>query len=191
VKPIICFGHDGCIFKQFILTGKSWKEPNDETAVAPKDDGAGVINRAFQFCEFGFGLHLTDDQTKVNKYCEGKFYSDVDAAIAMRQSKKKNTLTSTPFIQEFEYEKANEGYWAYQWMVCQFDDFADVLKDLHGNMYDVMFLFEHSCGHDKKSSDGLIVENRKKCYGGKQPIMQDTTMKNTRGYLGTFSKKET
>ncbi len=43
---------------------------------------------AFQSCKFGFVLHLTDDQLKeVNKYYEGKFYTDTDAAIATTQSK--------------------------------------------------------------------------------------------------------
>ncbi len=89
VKPIICFGHDECIFKQFILTSKSWKGPNGETGMAS----------AFQGHEFDFGLHLTDEQLKeVNKYHEGKFYSDVDAAITTRQSKEKKPLSFTLFI---------------------------------------------------------------------------------------------
>jgi hypothetical protein len=71
-------------------------------------------------------------------------------------------------------------------MVCQLDDCVDVLKVLHGNRYDFMFLFDHSCGHDKKRSDRLTVENMKKYYGGKQPIMQDATIKSTYGYLGNF-----
>ena len=84
---------DECIFKQFILTGKSWKGPNGETAVVPKDDGAGVMIRAFQSHEFGFGLHLTNEQLKeANKFHEGKFHSDADAAMATRQSKQKNHL---------------------------------------------------------------------------------------------------
>jgi hypothetical protein len=55
-KPTICF------LSSFILTGKSWRGPNGETAVVPKDDGAGVMKSAFQSHEFGFGLHLTDEQ---------------------------------------------------------------------------------------------------------------------------------
>jgi hypothetical protein len=38
-------------------------------------------------------------------------------------------------------------------------------------------LFDHSCGHDKNRADGLIVENMKKYYGGKQPKMRDTKSK--------------
>jgi hypothetical protein len=45
----------------------------------------------------------------VNKIHKGKCYSDVDAATATRQSKEKKPLISAPFIQVFEYGKANEG----------------------------------------------------------------------------------
>ncbi len=68
VKPLICFGHNECIFKQFVLTSKAWKGPNGENAPVPKDDGAGIMISAFQSREFGFGLHLCDEELKeVNK----------------------------------------------------------------------------------------------------------------------------
>ncbi len=107
--------------------------------MVPKDDKAGVMIGAFQSREFGL--------KEVNKYREGKFYSDADAAKAeIKQAKK--TLTSTPIIQEFECSKANGGYWTYQKMVCKLDNCVDVLKVLQGDRYDFMFLFYHSCGHD-------------------------------------------
>ncbi len=67
--PLICFGHDVCIFKQFIMTNKSWDSPNGETAAVPKDDGQGLMINAFQSHEFGFGMALNEEQLKeVNKY---------------------------------------------------------------------------------------------------------------------------
>jgi hypothetical protein len=108
VKPI-CFGHDGCIVKQVILTGKSWKDPNGETAVAPNDDGAGAMIRmisAFQSCKFGFVLHLKDDQPKeVDNYYEGKFNIDTDEAMATRQSKQKNHSPLHPLSKSLNMEK--------------------------------------------------------------------------------------
>ena len=71
-------------------------------------------------------------------------------------------------------------------MVCQLDDCVDILKMLFGNQYDFLFMFDHSCGHDKKRTDGLIVENMAKIYGGKQAAMRDTEIKAVRGYLGPF-----
>jgi hypothetical protein len=73
VKTLACFRHDECIFKQFVLTSKAWKGPNGEIAPVPKDDVAGIVIRAFQSREFGFEMHLCDEQLKeVNKYREGK-----------------------------------------------------------------------------------------------------------------------
>jgi hypothetical protein len=189
--PLICFGHDECIFKQFIMTNKSWIGPNGETVAVPKDDEQGLMISAFQSREFGFGMPLNEEQLKeVNKYREGKLYTDQDAAMATRQHKEKKPLTSTPFIQEFEYGKNNDGYWTYQWMVCQLDDCVDVLKTLFGNQYDFLFMFDHSCGHDKKRTDGLIVENMAKIYGGKQAVMRNTEIKGVLAYLGPFTSSK-
>ncbi|KAI2489598.1 hypothetical protein MHU86_24987 [Fragilaria crotonensis] len=38
-KPLISFGHDECIFKQFPTPTKQWYGPNKETFMRPKDDG--------------------------------------------------------------------------------------------------------------------------------------------------------
>jgi hypothetical protein len=57
---------------------------------------------------------------------------------------------------------------------------------LFGNQYDFLFMFDHFCEHDKKRTDGLIVENMAKIYRGKQAAMQDTEIKAVRGYLGPF-----
>jgi hypothetical protein len=111
--------------------------------------------------------------------------------MVMRQHKEKRALTCSPFIQEFQYGKVNQAYSAYQWMVCHLDDYMDVLKVLFEDKYNLMFLSDHSCGHDKKRSDGLIVENMKKDLrgGGGQPKMQETKIESTYGFLGKFPSK--
>ncbi len=132
-KPLISFGHDECIFKQFLMTNKSWIGPNGETAPVPKDDGAGLMISAFWSRKFGFGLPLTEEQLNgENKHREGKMYVDEEAAIATWQSKVKRPLTTSPFIQEFEYGQSNQRYWMYRLMVCQLDDCIDVLNVLFG-----------------------------------------------------------
>ena len=73
-KPLIIFGHDECIFKQFLMPGKQWYGPNRETSVVPKDNGMGVMISAFQSREFGFGLDLTkEDLVKVNQQRVGRY----------------------------------------------------------------------------------------------------------------------
>jgi hypothetical protein len=46
-KPLISFGHDECIFRQNIFTGKSWSGPKGELAIIPKDEGNGIMISAF------------------------------------------------------------------------------------------------------------------------------------------------
>jgi hypothetical protein len=57
-RPLICFGQDECIFKQFLFTGKAWISHDGQKPVIPKDEGLGVMISAFVSREFGFGLSL-------------------------------------------------------------------------------------------------------------------------------------
>jgi len=66
---------------------------------------------------------------------------------------------------EFDYGASNKGYWNYDRMVLQLKDCVDVLKCLYPQ-YDFLFLFDHSCGHDKHQPNGLNAENMLKNYGG-------------------------
>ena len=72
-------------------------------------------------------------------------------------------------------------------MVLQLDDCVDGLKCLHPE-FDYLFLFDHSCGHDRQREDGLNVENMSKSFGGKQSNLRDTLIKEEAGYLGTFPR---
>jgi len=98
----------------------------------------------------------------------------------------KHPLKQNLFIFEFEYGVAGEGYWSYQHMVLQLEDCVDVLKILYPH-FDFLFLFDHSCGHDKQREDGLIVENMSKRYGGQQAMLCTSTIKQQHGYLGPYS----
>jgi hypothetical protein len=37
-RPVISFGHDKCIFCQFIFTSSAWKGTKGEQATIPKDE---------------------------------------------------------------------------------------------------------------------------------------------------------
>jgi hypothetical protein len=116
--PLLIFGHDECIFKQYTLRKKSWTGPSGETVLVPKDDGQGIMISMFQSCEFGFGMDITPDLLKeVNITREGKKYNDTKAAISRRGTDIKKQITSSPFIVEFEYGANLEGYWSYDHMV--------------------------------------------------------------------------
>jgi hypothetical protein len=185
VKPLICFGQDECIFKQFTFTPKAWTAPDGQKSMIPKDEGLGVMISAFVSREFGFGFYiLLEDLEKVNKKREGEKYSDEDAAKKVRGNSSKAPLTESPFVVEFEYGANNQGYWDYDHMIIQFEDCIDVVKTLHPEI-DFIFLFDHSCGHDRQRPDGLSVPKINKTYGGAQPKMRKSKME-TEEFLGPF-----
>jgi endonuclease IV len=41
-KPLICFGQDETIMKQYCITSKSWTAPTGQKAIIPKDEGMGL-----------------------------------------------------------------------------------------------------------------------------------------------------
>ena len=70
-------------------------------------------------------------------------------------------------------------------MVLQFEDCVNVVKVLYPE-YDHIFLFDHSCGHDRKRPDGLCVNSMRKGFlGGKQTVMRDSKMESEE-CLGQF-----
>jgi hypothetical protein len=135
--------------------------------VIPKDKGLGVMISAFVLREFGFGMKLADaDLQKVNKYRQGKHYSGRSAAMDKRGSSAKHTFVNSPFVLvEFEHGANSEGYWTYDHIILQFEDCVDVIKVLYPE-YEYIFLFDHSCGHDRKRPDGLCVSSICKGYAG-------------------------
>ena len=46
-KPLICFGQDECIFKQFTFTLKAWTAPEGQKSMILKDEGLGDVMSAF------------------------------------------------------------------------------------------------------------------------------------------------
>ena len=185
-KPLIIFGQDECIFKQYVFSKKSWMGPHGETPMTPKDEGHGVMLSSFVSREYGFNLQLTVEQLhQVNVRRRGKYYMDEEAATKKRGNAKKEDLKSSPFSKKFEYGANKDGYWTYEDMVLQLEDCVDVLKALNGDKYDYCFLFDHSNGHDRLRPDGLNVSNISKYYGGKQPHMRMTKIEDE-SYLGPY-----
>jgi hypothetical protein len=183
-RPLIVFGQDECIVKQYLFSKKSWSGPKGETALVPKDDGLGVMISAFVSREFGFGFELTNEQLQeVNAKRVGEKYKDETAAKNKHGTDLKQPLTTSPFYLEFEYGASFEGYWTYDSMVLQLEDCADVVKTLY-QQYDFLFLFDHSCGHDCMPDDALKVDGMNKGYGGEQNKMKASIINSVDGYLG-------
>ena len=186
VKPIIVFGQDECIFKQYIFTKKSWKGPKGQTAMVPKDEGQGLMMSSFVSRDYGFNFQLTSSQlVQVNQARTGKQYKDLDAATLKRGNANKVDLVESPFSRKIEYGNSKDGYWSYEDMVLQLEDCVDVLRALNSDKFDYCFLFDHSNGHDRQRPDGLNVNKISKYYGGKQPLMRDSEIL-TEDFLGPF-----
>jgi hypothetical protein len=149
-RPLVVFGQDECIVKQYLSTPKSWTGADGEKPLTPKDDGHGVMISAFVSREFGFGtLDLMPEQLQqINSKRQGQKYKDEAAAKKKRGSELKQPLTKSPFVLEFEYGAAFDGYWTYNSMVLQVKDCADVLNSLYPDEFEFLFLFDHLCGHD-------------------------------------------
>jgi hypothetical protein len=81
-------------------------------------------------------------------------------------------LDNSPSVLQFKYGANNQGYWKYDHMVLQMEDCIDVVKNLWPQS-DYVFLFEHSCGHDRRRPDGLATKSLNKGFGGAQTNMRE------------------
>ena len=180
-RPLICFGQDESIFRQYIFSNKAWVAPDGTSALIPKDEGLGLMVSAFVSREFGFGLKLSEEElVRVNNFRrqpEHLQYLDEDAAKQRLGSIEKKDINESPFVKLFEYGANKDGYWNYEWMVIQTEDCIDVLQALYPQ-YDYVFMFDHSSGHDRQRSNGLNANSTNKSFGGAQPKMRDTMIES-------------
>jgi hypothetical protein len=113
-KPLIGFGQDESLLKQYAFTTKAWTAPDGSCGLIPKDKGTGVMISAFVSREYSFGIDLSPDNlAKVNQKRNGTKYLDEVAANAVYGNTSKSPLTYNPFVTEFEYGVAGQSYWDY------------------------------------------------------------------------------
>ena len=75
-KPLIIFGQDECIFKQYVFTKKSWMGSQGQTVLTPKDEGQGVMISLFVSCDNGSNFQLSSQQLDVvNEQRKGTEYN--------------------------------------------------------------------------------------------------------------------
>jgi hypothetical protein len=155
LELLICFGQDKCVFKQLTFVPKAWTAPDGQKSMIPKDEGLGVMTFAFASREFGFGHCVSLEHLElVKEEREGTHHSDEEAAMKTKGNALKAPLTESPFVVEFEHAASNQGRWDCDHKIMQFEDCVDVVKTLRPEFV-FMFLFDHSCGHDRQQPDGL------------------------------------
>jgi hypothetical protein len=105
-RPLLSFGHDECIFCQFVFSGSAWQGTKGEQGIIPKDEGYGLMVSAFQSREFGFGFSLTSTQLKIiNAFWQSTrpYYTEAESAMKLNGTTAKKELSESPFIIYFEY----------------------------------------------------------------------------------------
>ena len=184
LKPLMILGQDEVIFKQFVFSKGVWILPDGTKQLMPKDEGQGVMLSSFVGREIGYcftpSQSVFDEVNRKRTNCK---YSDKEAAIEKRGTAYKGALSTSPFVAELEYGLNNDGYWTYESMVLQLEDCVDILKVTHPD-FDVLFLFDHSNGHDKLQPNGLSLSKINICHGGKQPSMRSSLLSNE--HFGPF-----
>ena len=183
LKPLMIFGQDERVFNQFLLRLRQWVRPLGQRALLPKTDGLTLMISAFQSRETGFGVQISRIQMEeINETRRGKNYVDLDAALAIHGQVAKKDLEESPFVVSFESGANNEVYWTYNHMsLVQFEDCVNCLKVIYPQ-FDFVLMFDHSQGHAKKLTGGLDAYSMNKGYGGAQPMMRGSQIKEEDGY---------
>jgi hypothetical protein len=111
-KPLICWGQDERVFKQFLFTGETWTCADGQRPVIPKDEGLGAMTLAFVSREFGFGMKVSDEELQMVNACRvGKNCSNKAAALERRGTIEKKQLENSPFVAKFDNGVNADGCW--------------------------------------------------------------------------------
>lgn len=169
--PVYHIGQDEAVFKQFALSSRTWSVEG-KTKLRPKTEGMGIMVSAV-FDEWrGFGLPLTlEEITLINTTFDAR------ALAADTPPPKKLKVGESPGPIFFQYGngKGKQGYWDGLKFQDQCNDFMDVVEIVHPDMQ-ILLEVDHSSGHLKEQSDGLMVNAMGMKWGGKTIPKHDTVM---------------
>lgn len=173
--PIYHIGQDEAVFKRYALPSKVWKVEG-KSKLRPKSDGQGIMVSAI-FDEWrGFGLPLSAEEIEnVNRV---RAENAMSAGIPQRQNIQAG---QSPGLIFFNYGKGKEGYWdgpKFQEQCC---DSMDVIEIIHPGMQ-ILLEVDHSSGHLKEQTDGLMVNAMSLRWGGKTVPKRDSVIEE--GCLG-------
>ena len=165
--PLFSLGQDESIYNAYAEPKCDWVI-NGQQKLRKKTEGQGIMVTVMVSDKgIGLGKKLTT--------------SDLIIINAFRARNGKEPLTQDPSFILFEYGQHKQGYWNSDMFCKQITDVLDCLEHLWPNS---QFCIEvdHSSGHTKKREDGLCAVRMNKDWGGKQPEMHETEIKQ--GCLG-------
>ena len=167
--PLYHLGQDEAIFKQYSLPSHYWT-CQGRSKLRPKTEGQGVMVSAF-WDEFrGFGLDLTDEEI-----------AKVNLSRLPNQDLPQISAGESPGMVLFQYGKNKDGYWDGAMFQVQCIDIMNVLEVLYPTMQ-ILLEVDHSAGHLKEQSNGLMTNAMGLRWGGKTSAKRDTVIEE--GCLG-------
>ena len=175
--PVYHIGQDEAVFKQYALPSKCWTV-NGKIKLRPKSEGQGVMVSAVVDEWRGFGLQITSEETDlVNRIREERSLQSRSAPRA------KLIAGESPGLIFFQYGngRGKEGYWDGIKFQEQCTDMLDVIEILYPNTQ-ILLKVDHSSGHLKEQSDGLMVNAMGLRWGGKTTPKRDSVIED--GCLG-------
>ena len=192
-RPIIIIGQDETIFKQYSFSSKTWHSPEGCSHLIPKSDGYTQMVSAYVARPFGLGIHLSSSQLgelnktkRRRKKCVSK-----ESAMNVHGTTTKPIFNNTHLlVQYFNVGVNEEGYWSHDHMVLQNEDAYDVLSYMYP-LYDFVDLMDQSTGHRKRDSDALHAPSMCSKWGGSQPRMHPTAVKEIGPHPATLQPGDT
>lgn len=98
-NPIIMFGQDGCIVKEYLFTNKYWALPNINIPPMPKEEDQGIILSSFVSRELGYGFEMISSQlAHINEYKKGSTSYMLMQLWKLIKKQKKPNFTPSPFM---------------------------------------------------------------------------------------------
>lgn len=167
-RPLYHIGQDEAIFKQNALPAFRWSV-NGRSALRPKSEGQGIMVSAMWCERRGFGFPITQQEmVKINRARVGTDLPQLER-------------DQSPGLVFFQYGKCKEGYWDGLKFQQQCVQFINAVEVLYPTMQIVLEV-DHSSGHLKEQSDGLMVNAMNIRWGGKASAKRDTVIEE--GCLG-------
>ena len=175
--PVYHIGQDEAVFKQYALPSRCWRV-NGKVKLRPKSEGQGVMVSAIVDEWRGFGFSMTPEEVdQVNKIRHER------STAAGTRPRPQILKGESPGLVFFQYGngRGKEGYWDGLKFQEQCIDFMDVIEILYPNMQ-ILLEVDHSSGHLKEQSDGLMVNAMGLRWGGKTVPKRDSMIED--GCLG-------
>ena len=137
---------------------------------------------------FGLGIYLSSCQLKaVNKLRSKEEYVSKEFAMKIHGTTKKQPLVGTHQLVRYFYVGINhDGYWNHETMSLQNEDAYDVFRVVYPDHH-IILLSDQSSGHRKRADDALHAPSMSKNWGGSQPIMHPTIVKELGPYPPTLA----